>query len=563
MKSKGVFEVQISKIEVIQGLLPRIYTHTIEEKVQEYQEAMAEGQEFPPITVWDKGNGIYWLIDGMHRFIASKRLGKDTIKAEVVELENELEARLLAIEKNASHGIPLDREEKRELARLLYADGVEIEKLRKLFRVSERTLYYWLEGVRRRANHEELKKQALELRKQGLSQKEIAEKLGLPKQTISVWLNENYSQVQNLQKLQILDQPQLLSHDGTPTTEGFKALSEFIEENEEELRSKPFNEVVKEPALRDILKYLNEAVKRDFRKLIDAPSYDKVINYLSSIYPYRELSLRARKMFFNKAQTLWESLKKEHEERKQFESLVLEKAKEVLSKPDYQFHSWRTLRVDLFRITDLQIFGKEELIDEILREHADELLAVYRQIKEATEDSLTEEELREIILAVAQKAEEIDVRFSLDEVEKRIVEALIKKSLRADYGVVNKLRKKAEGVAKQMIKEHPLIMNWWMLNYSQEALEKIDEIDLDIEVSDEDIEDLKQMYDNMKAPPAEKKKEKKEKSLPPHIEEWYRNELEELLLKMGLALGWTRAFEIAEEVLQKVKEYSKNAVRGW
>jgi transposase len=91
-----------------------------------------------------------------------------------VELENELEARILAIEKNASHGIPLDKEEKRELARLLYADGVEIEKLRKLFRVSERTVYNWVEGVKRRAKDEELKRQALELRRQGLTQEEVA-----------------------------------------------------------------------------------------------------------------------------------------------------------------------------------------------------------------------------------------------------------------------------------------------------------------------------------------------------------------------------------------------------
>jgi uncharacterized ParB-like nuclease family protein len=76
MKSKGIFEVPAARIEVIQGLLPRIYTHTIEEKVQEYQEAMAEGQEFPAITVWDK-DGHYWLIDGMHRLIATKRLGKE------------------------------------------------------------------------------------------------------------------------------------------------------------------------------------------------------------------------------------------------------------------------------------------------------------------------------------------------------------------------------------------------------------------------------------------------------------------------------------------------------
>jgi hypothetical protein len=61
-----------------------------------------------------------------------------------------------------------------------------------------------------------------------------------------------------------------------------------------------------------------------------------------------------------------------------------------------------------------------------------------------------------------------------------------------------------------------------------------------------------------------KTKDKQEKPLPPPgIEEWYRKELKGLLLKMGLALTWPRAFEIAEEVLKEVKEESKNMVRGW
>jgi len=39
--------------------------------------------------------------------------------------------------------------------------------------------------------------------------------------------------------------------------------------------------------------------------------------------------------------------------------------------------------------------------------------------------------------------------------------------------------------------------------------------------------------------------------------------LKGLLLKMGLAIGWQKTFEIAEEVLKEVKEESKNMVRGW
>jgi transcriptional regulator with XRE-family HTH domain/uncharacterized ParB-like nuclease family protein len=556
MKGKGIFEVPVAKIEVIQGLLPRIYTHTIEEKVQEYQEAMAEGQEFPPITVWDKG-GHYWLIDGMHRLLASKRLGKDTIKAEVVELENELEARLLAIEKNMLHGIPLDREEKKELARLLYADGVEIEKLRKLFRVSERTVYNWVEGVKRRAKDEELKRQALELRKQGLTQEEVARQLGVAQNTISMWENETRSQISQSAKIAGFDNAknsQLLSPDGTPTQEGFKALSEFIEENEEELRQKPFNDVVKDQALRDVLKFLHESIKKDLKRFIDAPTYEKVKNYLITIYPYKELSLKARKIFFDKAQALWEKMKKEHEEEIKLEREVLEQAKKVLADPEYVFHTWRTLREDLARLGDMNhafVYAYKEKIEEILHRHADTLTEIYKTIPEATPDALSEDELKEI----KEKVKDTDKWGRTTKIREEVEQRLKEKRLRPVDAVVEEFVKRVEELVRQE--------EW-------EKLEKIAE-EIERETPEETWEALKkdkEDYEKTFGKKAQeqkktKEKEKKEKPLPPGIEDWYRNALEELLLKMGLALTWPRAFEIAEEILKKVKEYSKTAVRGW
>jgi len=548
MKNKGIFEVQISKIEVIRGLLPRIYTH--EEKVQEYQEAMAEGQEFPPITVWDKG-GHYWLIDGMHRLLASKRLGKDTIKAEVVELENELEARLLAIEKNASHGIPLDKEEKRELARLLYADGVEIEKLRKLFRVSERTIYNWVEGVKRRAKDEELKRQALELKNQGLSTREIASRLGVDHSTIVKWYGGGSGE--NLQKLQIVTT--LINPDGTPTPEGFKALSEFIEEHEGELKDKPFNEVVKDQALRDVLKFLHETIKKDLRRFIDSPSYEKVKNYLITVYPYKELSLKARKVFFDKAQALWEKLKKEHEEEIKLEREVLEQAKKVLANPEYVFHTWRTLREDLARLGGMEhtfVYINKEKIEEILHRHADVLMEVYKTIPEATVDALSEDELKEI----KEKVKDADKWGRLTKIREEVLQKLKEKRLRPVNAVVEEMVKRVEAMLKEETTQIEQI-DW----------AKIEQIAKEIEESmtEEDWEDLRRYKEELekKAQEQKKAKEKEKKTLPPSIEEYYRNQLELLLMDMGVKLGWVKAFEIADEIYEKVKEFSKKAVRGW
>ena len=544
MKNKGIFEVQISKIEVIRGLLPRIYTH--EEKVQEYQEAMAEGQEFPPITVWDKG-GHYWLIDGMHRLLASKRLGKDTIKAEVVELENELEARLLAIEKNASHGIPLDKEEKRELARLLYADGVEIEKLRKLFRVSERTIYNWVEGVKRRAKDEELKRQALELKNQGLSTREIASRLGVDHSTIVKWYGGGSGE--NLQKLQIVTT--LINPDGTPTPEGFKALSEFIEEHEGELKDKPFNEVVKDQALRDVLKFLHETIKKDLRRFIDSPSYEKVKNYLITVYPYKELSLKARKVFFDKAQALWEKLKKEHEEEIKLEREVLEQAKKILANPEYVFHTWRTLREDLARLGDMNhtfVYAKAKEVEDILRRHADVLMEVYKTIPEATADALSEDELKEI----KEKVKDADKWGRLTKIKEEVERLLKEKRLRPVNAIVEDFVKRVEELLKEATQ-----IDWAKIEQIAEEIEQ--------SMTEEDWEDLRRYKEELERQAQEQKKakEKEKKTLPPSIEEYYRNQLELLLMDMGVKLGWVKAFEIADEIYEKVKEFSKKAVRGW
>jgi ParB-like chromosome segregation protein Spo0J len=185
MKVLGTQEIPVSKIEVIQGLLPRVETHTVEDKVEEYKEAMELGSEFPPITVWQKDNE-YWLIDGMHRLLATKRLGREAIKAEVVELKDMLEAKVLAITKN-KHGLPLTKEEKRLLCQSLYIDGVEISELMRIFGVSERTVYNWTSGLKRREKPEDIREKALEMRRQGYTQEQVARELGVDQKTISNW----------------------------------------------------------------------------------------------------------------------------------------------------------------------------------------------------------------------------------------------------------------------------------------------------------------------------------------------------------------------------------------
>jgi hypothetical protein len=357
-----------------------------------------------------------------------------------------------------------------------------------------------------------------------------------------MWENETRSQISNFAKIAIFDK------DGTPTPEGFKALSEFIEEHEKELQQKPFNEVVKDQSLRDVLKFLNEALRKDFKRFIDSPSYEKVKNYLITVYPYKELSLKARKVFFDKAQALWEKMKKEHEEEQKLEREVLEQARNILANPEYVFHTWRTLREDLARLGGMDhtfVYANKEKIEDILHRHADTLTEIYKTVPEATPDALSEDELKEI----KEKVKDANKWERLTKIREEVEQRLKEKRLRPVNAVVEEFVKRVEELLKEETK--PTI-DWAELEKIAEEIEK--------NTPEEVWEEIRKEYEKQTQ---KKAREKKEKTLPPDIEDWYRDELEELLLDMGIKLGWVRAFQIADEVYQKVKEFSKKAVRGW
>jgi transcriptional regulator with XRE-family HTH domain/uncharacterized ParB-like nuclease family protein len=195
-----IVELELKDLQIPQGLLPRVITGTVEEKVEEYKEMVENGTDFDPILVWKRPDGSYWIIDGVHRTEAYKRAGRTTIKAKLVDCKDELDYRIKAIEANLKHGLPLRKEEKIVLAQTLYKLGIDVPELTKVFAVSQRTMYYWLRSMKDQEKAE-LKKQALELRAQGLTLKEVGEKLGVAISTVSTWENENFQFLQNLQKL--------------------------------------------------------------------------------------------------------------------------------------------------------------------------------------------------------------------------------------------------------------------------------------------------------------------------------------------------------------------------
>ena len=184
-----IVELRLEQVEIPQGLLPRVITGTIPEKVKEYAEMIENGVEFDPIKVWRRPDGRIWLIDGAHRIQAHKEAGKVLIKAEFVDCRDELDYRIKAIQENLKHGIQLLKEEKVILAQSLYKAGVEREKLQKIFGVSERTIYRWLQSIKAEEK-KDLKQKARQLYEEGYTQEEIAKELGVTQKTVSNWLEE-------------------------------------------------------------------------------------------------------------------------------------------------------------------------------------------------------------------------------------------------------------------------------------------------------------------------------------------------------------------------------------
>jgi hypothetical protein len=79
--------------------------------VAEYADAMEAGANFPPIVVYFDGEA-YWPADGFHRIGAAKKIGRETITAEVHD-GGKRDALLHAVGVNAHHGLRRTAADKR------------------------------------------------------------------------------------------------------------------------------------------------------------------------------------------------------------------------------------------------------------------------------------------------------------------------------------------------------------------------------------------------------------------------------------------------------------------
>jgi len=166
--------IKVADVVFRKDLYPRIETSAV--TVQKYAEDL---DVLPPIVV----NQHNELIDGWHRWTAHRKNEVAEIKAIVVETSSDADLLEKAIETNASHGLQLSQNDKRDMARRIYGGTPERERdekkkqLAKILSVSERTIRDWLSRVDKDAK-EARNKKIFELWLACHEQKEIADSVG-------------------------------------------------------------------------------------------------------------------------------------------------------------------------------------------------------------------------------------------------------------------------------------------------------------------------------------------------------------------------------------------------
>jgi len=88
--------------------------------VTKYADSMRDGDMFPHLTVFFDG-AHYWLADGFHRYLAMKSLGHLDANASVFE-GTQRDAKLHSFAANARHGMPMTKEEQRQIIRIMLED---------------------------------------------------------------------------------------------------------------------------------------------------------------------------------------------------------------------------------------------------------------------------------------------------------------------------------------------------------------------------------------------------------------------------------------------------------
>ncbi len=165
---------KVSDIKIIEKLYPRTAKDT--KTIQQYAENL---EVLPPIEI--NQNNI--LIDGAHRLSAYKQCKKDDIPCIVTQTDTEEDLYLLALQRNASHGLQLSMDDKQKVA-IKLCGSLDDSIIIKSLSISDRTYRGWTKNKREQLEKDRDSK-VIYLWLQCYTQEEIAKATGLDQATIS------------------------------------------------------------------------------------------------------------------------------------------------------------------------------------------------------------------------------------------------------------------------------------------------------------------------------------------------------------------------------------------
>lgn len=115
-------ELPLEAINLYGGTQAR--AKTSDEAIESYADEMANGAVFPPIVVYYDGT-TYWLADGFHRFLATKRNQQPAIRAEV-HAGGRSDALRHALGANATNGVYRNNADKRNAVEIALEEWPEL-----------------------------------------------------------------------------------------------------------------------------------------------------------------------------------------------------------------------------------------------------------------------------------------------------------------------------------------------------------------------------------------------------------------------------------------------------
>lgn len=107
-------DLTLDSINIYGGTQARVSTN--DDAIASYADEMSQGAVFPPIVVYFDGAN-HWLADGFHRYLAVKRNGGETIRAEI-HAGGRTDALRHALGANATNGVYRNNADKRNAAEI-------------------------------------------------------------------------------------------------------------------------------------------------------------------------------------------------------------------------------------------------------------------------------------------------------------------------------------------------------------------------------------------------------------------------------------------------------------